>query len=127
MLRAVALSLLTRRGDNTAPLAGHVNPMIAVAEYLSEQGHNVISNAAEIFRSFSLHFQMHASNYLHDWIEWTAQETRCRPGFRRVDQAAFAQRGFSEFFPRRIPRSHHARNRAPRQGQRGDLVSSFQE
>ena len=56
MLSAVALSLLTRPGDNAAPLAGHVNPMIAVAEYLSEQGHNVIFNTAEIFRSFGLHF-----------------------------------------------------------------------
>ena len=38
--------------------------MIAVAENLSEQGHNVIFNTAEIFRSFSLHFQMHASKLL---------------------------------------------------------------
>jgi hypothetical protein len=31
--------------------------------------HNVIFNTAEIFRSFVLHFQMHASNYLHAQIE----------------------------------------------------------
>jgi UDP:flavonoid glycosyltransferase YjiC (YdhE family) len=32
------------------PLAGHVNPMIVVAEYLSKQGYNVLFNTAETFR-----------------------------------------------------------------------------
>jgi hypothetical protein len=32
------------------PLAGHVNPMLVVAEHLSEQGHDVVFHTSDLFR-----------------------------------------------------------------------------
>lgn len=76
---------------SVTPLAGHVNPMLLIAEDLAKRGHDVTFNSGEVFRekaeAAGLNFVplQGIANYDYRQLDEVFPERRTFPGIQQVD------------------------------------------